>query len=332
MKVRYVALGLPSWLLGLAIVQAGECDCSGPTAQSRRPTAACCAEASRCDALIGCDETARCASDACCNAAPCCTDSGLLDAVDQFAGRIQFGLIHFSRKLRSGLRSDRDWHSSSVCDEYCDSGLLNHRSMNRKGQTSCTDCESCQSGLVQDGNLQPIEESSASPPTAEGKTQQTKLRSVPSRLRVPDSQVDPFQDDSQTNLRPLPTKNNRYQRLMPTSAGKAESTRNQHFDSQANRSLSTADLSTADYWADGGLLPQQPIVQITTASSESAPQAAAIKKPYRVRVGDQESSSESPEQSISVSPLRPKATGLLSGEGPVGAQSSTTAPENNPLR
>lgn len=314
MLVRYVALGLPSWLLGLAIVQAGECDCCGTTAHSRRPSAQCfnettrCDQASRgrpsppCDARLGCDEAPCGARAAFYSDGPCCTDSGLLDAVDQFAGRIQYGLIHFSRKFRSGIRSDRDWRSRSACDASCD---------------SC--CDSCCDGK----SVPRIEESTASPPVSGNQSQHTKSRLPPTRTRVPDAEINPFEDDSQTNLRPLPIKNNRYQRLMPTNAAKAEPTSMHHFDAQASRSL-----STAEFWADSGLPDQQPIPQITTASSESSAQAIVLRKPYRVRVSDQETTSESQENSNSLSTLRSTETNRQSGTQAPSAQNKTS----NPLR
>lgn len=310
MLVRYFVLVLPSWLLIPAMIQAGECDkCVRMDQQSR-----CCSESQCTQGSCSCDEA-------------CCNDSGLLDVVDRFAGRIHYGFLQFSRRVQPGCCSNRSWQAGSRCDECCDSSFTAQDHVSSKRSRSRTSCDACDFGKYQDGKVNTQEHSSEAPPATEDQTSRSRLRQFPTRQRVPDSEVDPFQDDPQTSLHPVPSRNNRYQRLLPLRTGKNETSVLPLFDSQANWS----PLS-AEYWNDDEWLGRDQGSHVTVVSSESAAPAEQVKKPYRVRVGDQEEASQHQEKSAPASPLRPTVSAGASSVLPDGDQALPNSPQKNPLR
>ncbi len=237
----------------------------------------------------------------------CCDDRGLLDGVDQIAGRIHSGVNRMTRGLRRemgvGLGSLRRCKTCNSCASSCDGPSWHSGS-----------CPSCGSGVSSDSvSHNEFDDVSAIPqPTAESPPAHHGLQhqnsplpmqppprqlsptpaapmpqtapaqspySVPTDPPTRDSKVNPFADEPhasnmRSNVRRVPGRTIQYQRSSrpvhrQAPARSSQQPYGQRFDLQAANSASNIQMNdeSMDYWAGTEFAQSQTEIRIVTASS-----------------------------------------------------------------
>jgi len=252
----------------------------------------------------------------------CCDDSGLLDVIDQVAGR-----VHSELRVLSGSRSFGK--SPLLCDHGCDT-LIGHEAVHAHDPWDCPNChggdgaEMSETTVIDDGTRQSTAPSSSAPVR-----QPSRLRSVPAPGVVPDEQADPFVDEPRTSGRMIPGRTIEYQRKSPVRTQYG-----QRYNTQAQ------NTSTADYWAGS---EQEKVIKaksVKTVASEPVTVEDDFQNAYRRRVVDLSSAletdvvtseSDSPSQSI-LEPLPTKNAEVQPLNRVSKEKPSVSSQFHNPLR
>jgi hypothetical protein len=252
----------------------------------------------------------------------CCDDSGLLDVIDQVAGR-----VHSELRVLSGSRSFGKSHL--LCDHGCDI-LVGHEAVHAHDTFDCPNChdgggaDAVETTVIDDGTGQSTAPSSSTPVRPP-----SRLRSVPAPGAVPDEQADPFVDEPRTSGRTIPGRTIEYQRKSPVRTQYG-----QRYNTQAQ------NTSTADYWAGSEQEKVTKAKSVKTVAAEPATVEDDFQNAYRRRVVDQGSASEtdvvtsesdSPEHSI-LEPLPTKNAAVQPLNRASKETLSASSQFHNPLR
>jgi hypothetical protein len=250
-------------------------------------------------------------------------DRGLLDVVDDVAGRIHSGFSSsFSRMAKLSSRFDRPHVSrgSRGCD--CDSCQASNEMQGMQGQYS-TD--------------QNFNESNAAPPNGTNQHPPIQLSpdapaDVPPSLRVPsptpDAQINPFMDEPvrsgsgrvrgrtiqyQQGARPI------YQNAPYPAPAPSRGTTKPQYGQQYNSQAQSGGTASADYWSESNKKTQK-LQLVAPASSQTQTLEEVFRPAYRVSLSDAD---EQAQQSNSTPPmsLRPVQTKDSSESGSSRRQS-----------
>ncbi|MBX3423437.1 MAG: hypothetical protein KF752_17910 [Pirellulaceae bacterium] len=185
-------------------------------------------------------------------------DGGLLDVVDQFAGRIHADIRRLLHPVQAGLKQQFASNCDAGCDTWTevDSHESHPSTAARPAQRHTGGAGSSRSvtfGETPDWGHSWTTQSGES----NGNSRPTQLRQTPATPSNSDSQVNPFADEPQTSQRPVRGRTIQYQRTPSKPAY------GQRYNSQASNTT-----STADYWTPKNIDPSGRPILVTTVADE----------------------------------------------------------------